>query len=333
MRKIINWIIILAVLFSVGGCKRAKSDEGDVTTTVLNAAGTHIEETETKEEGTERVESVEESDPPLLDGMKVEQVGNETVVTFDLETCAAFPTQTTEDLGTYVTIDEETSYSDLMEWIGEDGIIVAGYVTGLRESHTSDYQLGYTLTKFQITDLYYGDAPSEIRIKEPYCLKADENNEWYFSKRETDRAVRLTNGERFLLALQKNEEYGCYIRQYSIKITEDYRDYSEDYKTHLLNFFRGDRSEYAEQGEDTSRIEYYLNENNEEVAYYVPSENIRISYWPKRDISDEALLEELQENVVVRLITDYKIKIWPYGHKNYTFGPDSGQFVKSCTPD
>ena len=47
----------------------------------------------------------------------------------------------------------------------------------------------------------------------------------------------------------------------------------------------------------------------------------------------QELLAELQENIVVRLATDFKIKIWPYGHKNYIFGYSDSAFAKWCMPD
>ena len=56
---------------------------------------------------------------------------------------------------TYYFPPEYMHYSDLMEEIGEDGVIVAGYATGMRESFWKQ-SVRYTLTDFVITDVYRG---------------------------------------------------------------------------------------------------------------------------------------------------------------------------------
>ncbi|MBQ7089680.1 MAG: hypothetical protein IJN82_01020, partial [Clostridia bacterium] len=54
--------------------------------------------------------------------------------------------------------------------------------------------------------------------------------------------------------------------------------------------------------------------------------------WPQRDVSDEELLAELDENIILRTAMDYKIVIWPYGHKNAGAGYRAGDFAKASMP-
>ncbi|MBQ8894816.1 MAG: hypothetical protein IJ043_10475 [Clostridia bacterium] len=57
--------------------------------------------------------------------------------------------------------------------------------------------------------------------------------------------------------------------------------------------------------------------------YQAPLDIIYALYfWPERDISNEALLAEMSGNILLHTATEYKIAIWPYGHKNYTLYSD-----------
>ena len=326
MKQLISMLIALAALLCLGGCKRT-DDEIAGTFVINDYPASSPAESEEDEAATE-LDFLEEPKPALLNGMK--EI-DETTISFDLEALSFLSTERDEDGVFYEISTEETTYSKMLDCIEKDGIIVAGHAIGLRESCEEPGKAGFTLTRFIVDDLYYGTAPSEIIIQEAYYLSTDEDNEWCFRKPTISSLPRLENDQSVLLFLWKDLETGHYFRQLTtIRLNDDYRDYNEEYETHLLNFFRGEPSEYAEK--DDARVEYYLNENNEEVPYFVSS-TIVINPWPKRDISNEALLAELQENIVVRLATDFKIKIWPYGHKNYIFGYSNSAFAKWCMPD
>ncbi len=217
------------------------------------------------------------------------------------------------------------TYSSVMEDIGEDGIIVAGYATGMRESVWSR-RGSYTRTDFVVTDVYRGELTEfEIKIRENYAV-LEQGGERFFHSRESIKEW-LQNDIQVLVFLEPLSDGDYWLHFRHIPLMEDYNNYNEEYLKSVLNFFRGDESQYiAQEGYWT---ECYVRESNGEevgLSHYV-------AYWSKREISDEALLAEMNDHLLIRIATDYEIAIWPYAHKNFKLHRYADrQFGRICIP-
>ena len=233
------------------------------------------------------------------------------------------------------------SYADYMKLLSSNGIIVAGYATGRRESHDtskpyipedgqSEYfspTYEYTTTQFHVTDIYYGTPKGDtLPIREWYTLELDEENRALFYSYSIARSNILRNGEQMLMFLRWDPEtqHYCKIKK-PIPLMPDYRNYNDAYLSSVLDFYRGDRTEYRKNASpDPTLLEAA---DPERLSKYTQT-----FYWPKREISDEALLEEMSDHLLIRLATDYKIALWPYGHRNFLYTCTSNDFILCSSP-
>lgn len=267
------------------------------------------------------------------DGIQLKKVDGESYLSFDHSVVLELPM----DNSAYQRADKlekisEKTYSTVMKKVGDDGLIVAGYASGLRETHDGKY-LPHTLTEFNVTDVYYGEPEtSKLKISEGYSL-CEEDGKFIISF-FSDHLSWLENGKQVLLFLGEGSD-GYLVPKFDpIPLGEDYRNYNEEYESSLLDFFRGKRSEYLNQTEtnEPQELSYRVNENGE-VEYYFDASSYEPTFsWPQQDASDEELLAELVENVIVRAAMDYKVVIWPYGHKNAGAGYQNGDFAKASMP-
>ena len=319
MKRIGCWVLMLTLLISMCGCRRNRNED------FLEAAPAPITISDSKEDSQE--ESKEEADPaekidygntamgpetlkpgeqPPINFESAEQVGEDFVTQYEDQDLSAFP-KFYNTMGSYLPIAE--TESDLMKRLQDGGVLVAGYATGLREGHTKGT---YTLTNFIVEKVYYGSCSSSIKVEESFVVKS-ENGCNYVDYFGLDYSM-LKNNQPVLLCLAKTKKEGVYWPVYfEIPLPADYQSYDETYLTAFLDFYRGKRSvyEYSEQ-----RVEKITKSNPDGTVSDVYIE-YGGNYWPEREISNEALIEEMSEHILVRLVTEYQIKIWPYGHKEY----------------
>ena len=209
------------------------------------------------------------------------------------------------------TVDE------VLENIQDQGLIASGFAYGNRTSVEESLYYA-TKTQFKIDHVFYGNASPEdtITINESYLLKVDENGEPYIRCISENHSY-LQNNEYVLVILKpsfKND--GAYATVHkALPVSEDCNEWSEEYLDSLLDYFRGDTSTYRIP---TDTVYMY---NGYPVLETAPD-------WPQRDISNEALIEEMQDNLLIYLATELKIKIWPTEHINYN-GNHTGSSINS----
>ena len=198
-----------------------------------------------------------------------------------------------------------------MQRVSKNGLIVAGYATGLREKAGA-----FTVTTFEIKDVFYGTTKNKtIKIKERYELVQENGiNYIYYSGQES----KLYNGDLYLLFLIPDKDGSYFLECEYLNLMPDYKEFNNDYVKSLCNFYRGDTAEYySKTGEWSQEYEvHYVNDKGEKINETVPRD-FSVKMWPSKRISDQALLDELEENLLVRTAMEYKIAIWPYGHKNF----------------
>lgn len=200
------------------------------------------------------------------------------------------------------------TFSYVMEQLGEDGLVVAGYATGLRKSYAN-----HTATTFAVTDVYRGKVKKNtVTVKESYAVKG--NTLWQYSYNE----ARLKNNIQVLLFLYK-ESAGMYAMACEfIPLPKDYGDYNGDYVKSLFDFYRGVPSVYkSEDGVWTEPYEEVIENALGETVTKKDYMYCWINPWPRQDISDQEVREQFSDNLIFRAATEFEIVIWPYGHKNY----------------
>lgn len=178
-------------------------------------------------------------------------------------------------------------YPDFMRHIGEDGLIVAARAYGERIGYIWSK---YTWTKVRIEKVFYGTTPSnEIRVQEGYTPVMEYGKRYIVY---ASNCSRLRDDRLILLFLRKStSKKDYYMAYYHFPLQEGYQDYSEEYLTELLDFYRGDRKKYR-------------------VGY-------QATYWPKKDLSNEEMLEELSDNILVQVAANHKVCLRPVGHIKY----------------
>ena len=235
---------------------------------------------------------------------------------FEDQEFESIPVKELDNKGDY----EQTArtYTELMEKLEtQNGIIVSGKAYGLRKRYYHKSNLPFTETSFQIEKTYYGTVSErEIIIIEPYT-RIEEKQTTYIEYAGPQYSMLKDNQKvlMFLLPYREGVYYPCY---YELPLPEDYQDYDETAQKELLDFYRGNKEMYPEEFKDiTPGVQKEVIElpGGAVEERYILTES---PYWPERDISDEALLEEMSEHILVRLATEYKIKIWPENHIRFS---------------
>ncbi len=332
MKQFFAWCAILLLLMSLCGCRREQADDNALFVPDTPPSEIYTADDPSKQEQNANqygyYNNYKKLSQEQLNGITTLKNGDEKVYRYDPEVLSQLPSQVSPN--TMKMQGLIYCYSDLMELIGTNGIIAAGYATGLRETHNKLGEIGYTLTDFVVTDLYYGsETASAIKIKEGHLLMLEDGYGYYYVPSK-DTSI-LKNNKKVLLYLSKEEKTGYYTISYPhIPLSADYRNYNDAYLTGLLDFFRGDKTEYRNQEKPAGAQPTPSTVVNGQTVYYY--DLIPTFFWPEREISDEDLLAEMNDHVVVRTATEYKIVIWPYGHKNYTGGYGTSQFHEICMP-
>ncbi len=228
-------------------------------------------------------EDLRAGEQPDFEGAVLDWIDDEKVIRFpdqDFSPWESFYVDNTDAM----IIDK---YPDLMRQIGEDGLIVAARAYGERIGHIWSK---YTTTKMRIEKVFYGKAPSKkIQVQEGYTPVMDYGKRYIVY---TSHGSRLRDNQLVLLFLCKSESKETYhIAYYHFPLQKGYQDYSEEYLTELLDYYRGDRNQYRQ--------------------------GYQATYWPKKDLSNEEMLEELSDNILVQVAANHKVCLWPVGHIKY----------------
>lgn len=296
MKRIISILTILSLICLLCGCNQSVDQEN-----------WEVSPDTTIDKNLDN-ESVKGAKIPI-DYISKDQSSGQTITRYHCPDFSKLPLYEIKDSGSVLA--PPGTFGKLMDRVDE-GIIVTGYATGERTSNVDTIK---TYTNFKIEKVCYGSVVSEsITVQEQYALVTDEDGSSYVRERET-RYTLLENDQKVLLFLtpSKNGD-GTYVpRYYDLPLPEDYLEYNEEYLTEMLDFYRGDRSAY--------QYPEFIEKIHEEL---LPNGTIKQTieswggdYWPERDVSNEVLLEELNENALVRSAVEFEIKIWPFEHREY----------------
>ena len=182
--------------------------------------------------------------------------------------------------------------------------IIAGRAFGTRKMDPA------IITEFSVEKVYAGpDVPDRITVEEDLGIYTDSNGQPYLMSLGYEEYPLLNDQPTLLFVCPHPEEKDLYLTALlTIPLPEDHQNYDEEYLTELLDYFRGDRTAYKYPELTVKDI---IIEGRPIPTGYGGV------YWPTREISDEALLEEMHDHILLRLATDYKIKIWPFDHAQY----------------
>ena len=183
-----------------------------------------------------------------------------------------------------------------MEYIGEDGLIVVGSAFGEREGTLVNTFMAQTKTPFRIEKVFYGTAPGEtITVSEDYFPDfTDDNREGKPCICVDGSYTRMRDNEKVLLFLKKSTKTeGLYFPvYYMLPVWDGYDQYPEAAKAQLLAYYRGDETAYKPGYAQKYR-------------------------WPTSELTDEELLEQLKDNVLVQTFVEHKVVLWPEGHTEF----------------
>lgn len=275
MKRFLIWILMLVVLFSICGCNNSATPESEL----LDVESSFK---------TEQSKGNEEKEP-----MRFEEKVLYGLPTVDNENAELRPFPETLE--------------EMLDRLGENGSIAAGYPAGTRESYSDQIA---TLTDFAVEKVYWGaELPAQIKVKEKYALRTDSAGKMYIEERGYDSS-RLANDQAALLFLMPSTgEEGVYQLCFVfIPLPDDYQSYDDAYLTEFLDYFRGVRSVYEYPEQVIVPTEMHGSLINVEYGG---------TYWPEQNITNEALLEQMKDHLLIQLATEFKLKLWPYGHGQY----------------
>jgi len=221
------------------------------------------------------------------------------------------PTYSVEDTADYVS-PPETFDEALRRVDYNNGVVVSGYASGIRQSNTTTLT---TYTDFVVEKVYFGTLDtSNIQVQEPYALFSDENGQSYIRYREPMYSCLANDQKVFLFLALSDNGVSFYPIIYEIPLPADYMDYNEEYLTEFFDFYRGNRNTYKfpEPIPPEKQIQT-LPDGTQQITYITKGGN----YWPTRELSNDVLAQELKKNnMLIRIVTEYNIRVWPIGHKN-----------------
>ena len=303
--KRISIFCIIMLLLTLCGCQKQPEPDNipKANHSNINAAQSEKNEPEQPQDTS--------STEPIIDG--IESNSGEAVSSYDPADFSDAPIRTPNS-SLVLDISPKT-VTEIINAVVPNGLIVTGRAYGTRVSYDDGINSG-TKTNFLIDHVFYGDVLSgnTVTVSEGYVLRTD--GEETFIDCLSNNYSYLQNDEYVLLLLMPSTILeGCYTpAQFALPIGEDCTEWSESYMTSLLDYFRGDKSVYAHP-EDYSYTKtfQFKNGKTEEMPVYVIAQ-----IWPQKNLSDAEMIAEMQDNLLVYLASEYKIKIWPTEHVNYS---------------
>jgi len=311
--KRISIFCIIMLLLTLCGCRKELTSDKTLIAGGSSIKAEHTEESKPIEEETEQPQE-DNSNEMIISG--IEDVSGIALSSFDLSDYPNLDSRISSNFS-YMDISPQTA-EEIMNAVGTTGLIVTGYAYGTRvNAGLEETKTICTKTKFLIDHVFYGDALAgeTIIIGEDYELRNNDNDEVFLYSISRNYSF-LQDNEYVLLVLEAYPEISdCYFpTQRALPIGEDCTEWSESYMTSLLDYFRGDKSVYAHP-EDYSYTKtfQFKNGKTEELPVYVTAQ-----IWPQKNLSDAEMIAEMQDNLLVYLASEYKIKIWPTEHVNYS---------------
>ncbi len=319
MKRLFLLIMVLALLLSVCGCKRALPDDE----LIFDAADTG--KTEQKEES-----SAENAAPDTAveNQAQTNELQNQESVLYEGDEPQVVGPELSEFLETARAIDVVGSIREFPQTFEEfsarlekiNGSIIAGRAFGTRRKDPA------ILTEFSVEKVYAGpDVPDRITVEEGLGIYTDPSGQPYLMSFGYEEFPLINDQPTLLFVFPHSTKKDLYVATLlTLPLPDDHQKYDEEYLTELLDYFRGDRSAYKYS--KLTITETIIDGNPVPTGYGGV-------YWPKQEISDEALLEQMNDHILLRLATDYKIKIWPFDHAQYSAErTPSDYFLKMSYP-
>lgn len=313
-RFLIISVLMLGLIVVCVGCKKTDKFQNERILNVVAGSSSQQEEENSLTEFEESVESIKELQTiqtcTMSDDLEIHPLyENEKVFFFPDQDFSQIKKEENKMMD---GLDLPRTYQELMDSLGENGVIVIGHAVGIREAHVATNKT--TLTDFSVERVLYGNiATSKIKIQESYCpiIKEDTDSYiYYFGNWKT----MLKNDRRTLLYLKpsKNHE-GIYLTcYYELPLPEDYAVYDPTYLAELLDFYRGKQ--------EMIRMEETTASGEEQFVF-------KGAGIPVLTNTDEEMLAMLDDHILVQTATRFQIKIWPKKHIRYSgdlsfFGDD-----------
>ena len=297
MKKYILRILLLIMMFNLCGCNSLQSVQNAALDTVVD------------------IQSQDQASQDQADQEQVSQdqeTAEKQVLEYEVSELLKM---TSSDSAT----SSRSEFSNYLKKV--NGSVIAGRAFGTRTANPR------ILTQFSVEKVYAGpDVPDQITVSESFGVYTNkENNEPYIVRFGYDDEPLANDQPMLLFVVPHSTEKDLYATVLlTIPLPEDHQNYDEEYLTELLDYFRGDRTAYKYPELTVTEITV------DGSPFYIGKGG---HYWPTREISDEALLEEMNDHILLRLATDYKIKIWPAGHREYPLDEGySSYFMKMCFP-
>ncbi len=282
MKKYILRIVLLVMMINLCGCNRLQTEQNAALDTVVD---------------------IQSQDQTSQDQEAVLYEGKNQVAEYEMSEFLEMPISNDPPGSLSKFPSDFEQFSDYFEKLNCS--VIAGRAFGTRTANPR------VLTQFSVEKVYAGpDVPDQITVGESFGVYTNkENNEPYILSLGYDKTPLVNDQPTLLFVFPHSEDKDLYLTALlTIPLPEDHQDYDEEYLTELLDYFRGDRSAYKYP---ELTIKDVIIEGRP-----IPTEYGGV-YWPTREISDEALLEEMNDHILLRLATDYKIKIWPFDHAQY----------------
>ena len=309
MKRMLAFFTVLVITFTLFGCRLQSEEEFETLDVPTQSSSTKQPSGEQpKEEALGEAEEpllseetpATESENPSTDGAGLVFVEPEDKkITFEFEDCEGLQLIPHENFSLYCMVDavypmERKTYETVMDSIGEDGLIVVGSAFGQREGQLIRTHIPTTKTQFKIEKVIYGTAPGDtVTVMEHYFPDFTDDN----TQGEPCICLEmpysfLKNNNRVLLFLKKDPAEENLYNQvyYCLPVPKNYTEYSEEGLNSLLDYYRGEESAYKK-------------------GY--------AKRWPQVTRSNDEVLEEQTDNVLVQLAVNQKILIWPDGHANF----------------
>lgn len=212
-----------------------------------------------------------------------------------------------------------TTYEQLIKELQScDGVIVSGYAHGTRKRQTTESGLYLTETAFQVEQVYYGTIiQKDITITEPYApiIEAETPYFQYIGPQYS----MLKDNQKVLMILSPGSREGLYYPiYYELPLPQDYQNFDDTAKKELLDYYRGKDELYKVISTPFEKKEIQLPNGAIETQYFGGAD----FRWPKQDLSDEEMLNQMSDHILVRLAFEYDIKIWPENHIRFSSTQD-----------
>ena len=108
-----------------------------------------------------------------------EKRGEELVTCYDPAMCYELPVRQFETAIAAYHLERDYTSQELTDLLGEDGIVVEGTATGIREGHLSETD-AYTITEFAVEAIHYGEEnASTVRVRECLSLVSQNGRAFY----------------------------------------------------------------------------------------------------------------------------------------------------------